>query len=333
MMPQTEVCITIDTEFSIGGHFDSPEQSPIGEPMVVGMVDGREHGLGFLLESFAEYGFRATFFVEALQTAYFGDEPMGRIARRIAVAGHDVQLHVHPCWLYFERPPIPPMAGTRNDSCAGRSSIELDHIFSVGISAFARWQLPRPTAVRPGNFQSDIGFYEAAARAGMRTSSSIAVPIFTPTDQRLILMGGKHRIHHILELPVLAFSWGYGRYRRLRSLAITACSNAEMICALQQARRQNISPVVILTHPQEFIKRQGPNYATLRRNRVNQRRLRSLLQFLDRHREEYSMVPVSAIEDRLDDEPAPSEPAIFMPFCKAIARTVENGINDQVWWY
>jgi len=36
----------------------------------------RKHGLGFLLETFSEFGVQATFFVEALQTAYFGDEPM-----------------------------------------------------------------------------------------------------------------------------------------------------------------------------------------------------------------------------------------------------------------
>jgi hypothetical protein len=98
----TEICITIDTEFSIGGNFDNPRLSPIAEPIVLGTIDGKEHGLGFLLDSFAEFGARATFFVEALQTAYFGDEPMGTIAKRIAQAGHDVQLHLHPCWVHYE---------------------------------------------------------------------------------------------------------------------------------------------------------------------------------------------------------------------------------------
>src|SRR5947209_7251871 len=97
-----EVCITIDTEFSIGGNFGNPDLPPIAAPIVLGPSGGKEHGLGFLLDNFSEFGIRATFFVEALQTAYFGDEPMGGIARRIADAGHDVQLHLHPCWLYYE---------------------------------------------------------------------------------------------------------------------------------------------------------------------------------------------------------------------------------------
>ena len=71
-----EVCITVDTEFSIGGNFGNPELAPIAKPIVLGTVAGQEHGLGFMLDCLAEFDIRATFFVETLQTAYFGDEPM-----------------------------------------------------------------------------------------------------------------------------------------------------------------------------------------------------------------------------------------------------------------
>src|SRR5712692_2837454 len=71
-----DVCITVDTEFSIGGNFCDPEMAPIAKPIVLGAINGKEHGLGFILDSLAGFGIRATFFVEALQTAYFGDEPM-----------------------------------------------------------------------------------------------------------------------------------------------------------------------------------------------------------------------------------------------------------------
>jgi len=128
----TEVCITVDTEFSIGGNFEDPELAPIAEPIVLGTVSGNEHALGFLLDCLSEFRAQATFFVEALQTAYFGDEPMGGIARRIAQAGQDVQLHLHPCWLHYA-------ARAPSDSCAGRSDAELDHFFQFGLSAFLRW--------------------------------------------------------------------------------------------------------------------------------------------------------------------------------------------------
>jgi hypothetical protein len=124
-----EVCITVDTEFSIGGNFEDPALTPVAEPIVLGSVGGKEQGLGFLLESLAEFGVRATFFVEALQTAYFGDEPMGGIARRIAAAGHDVQLHLHPCWLHYETTERTKPAP--NDSCAGRTDAELCHFLEA----------------------------------------------------------------------------------------------------------------------------------------------------------------------------------------------------------
>jgi hypothetical protein len=330
--PPIEVCITVDTEFSIGGNFDNPDMAPISEPIVLGSVGGREHGLGFLLDSLAEFGLPATFFVEALQTAYFGDEPMGSIARRIAEAGHDVQLHLHPCWLHYESAEGSAKSAP-DDSCAGRADRELDHFFRSGLAAFSRWGLSSPTAVRPGNFQFDANFHRAVARSGLGLSSSIAVPIYRPADERLALVGGKHRIGEVLELPVLCYTYRVAGHDRLRPLSITACSSAEILFVLRQARAQHLSPIVILTHPHEFIKRTDFRYSKLRRNRVNQARLRSLLTFLNQNRDDFVAVPISAISD---DEPHTiglDRPTIAVPFGHSMARMLENGVNDWVWWY
>lgn len=331
--PPTEVCITIDTEFSIGGNLDDPKLSPIAEPIVLGAVDGKEHALGFLLDSFAEFGVRATFFVEALQTAYFGDEPMGRIARRIAGAGQDVQLHLHPGWLHYEAPRDSTHKGVPDDSCAGRSEAELDHFFRLGLSAFQRWGLPGPVAVRTGNFQVDSDFHRAAARSGILLSSSIALALYRPGDSELALMGGRHRIGPVLELPVLCYSYPLGLGRRLRPLSITACSGAEIRSVLRQAHDRGISPVIILTHPQEYIKRTDFRYAELRRNRVNQARLRKLLGFLRDRTDDFVTRPISALRGEAADAGDPRDPAISVSSTKALLRMLENGVNDRIWWY
>ncbi len=329
-----EVCITIDTEFSIGGNFANPELPPIAEPIVLGTTGGKEHGLGFLLDSFSEFGVRATFFVEALQTAYFGDEPMGEIARRIAKAGHDVQLHLHPCWLHYKTIVSQGSNKAPDDSCAGRTDGELDHFFEFGLSAFSHWGLPRPVAVRTGNFEVDANFFRAVARSGLRLSSSIAAPIYRPRDDNLVLVGGKHRIGQILELPIFCYTYRIGGKDRLRALCITACSSAEILSVLRQAREQELSPILILTHPQEYIKKKDFRYTTLRRDRVNQTRLRTLLRFLKQNQDDFVTVPISAISD--DGQDASSgldHPAVSVSFGRSMARMLENAINDRIWWY
>lgn len=330
---RTEVCITIDTEFSIGGNFENPELAPIAEPIVLGSVAGKEHGLGFLLDSFGKFGVNATFFVESLQTAYFGDEPMGGIARRIAAAGHDVQLHLHPCWLHYDTVARARSGEAPNDSCAGRTESELDYFFEFGLAAFTRWGLPTPVAVRTGNFHIDGNVFRAAARFGLRVSSNIAVPIYPPREENLRLAGGKHWIGGILELPLCCYNYQIWGTPRLRILCITACSSAEMISVLRQARAQNLSPVIILTHPQEYIKKKDYRYTKLRQNRVNQARLRALLEFLNQNQEDFVTVPVSAIHDDGASTSRRDPPALSVSAGMAMARMLENGINDRIWWY
>src|SRR5260370_8969856 len=66
-----EVCITIDTEFSIGGNFENPALTPVAQPIVLGSVAGKEKGLGFLLDRFSGFGSSPTCFLEQAQTADF----------------------------------------------------------------------------------------------------------------------------------------------------------------------------------------------------------------------------------------------------------------------
>src|SRR5689334_22997846 len=102
---RTEVCITVDVEFSIAGSLTDPTRyRPVSDPPVYGRIDGREHGLGFLLDCLRDHGLTATFFVECLNTHYFGARPMGAAVERLLAAGQDVQMHLHPEWLYFRDP-------------------------------------------------------------------------------------------------------------------------------------------------------------------------------------------------------------------------------------
>jgi len=330
---RTEVCITVDVEFSIAGAFSHPERfKPIGHPVVRCMVDGRDEGLGFLLRSLSEFAVPATFFVEAMQTAYFGDGPMKEIAAEIVAAGQDVQLHAHPCWLFFENPGLDRSSALKNDSCAGRTPEELDRLLAQALATFSRWGLQRPVAFRTGNLHTDRTLYQALARAGIPISSSIGTAIYRPAEAGLALWGGRHLIDGVLELPVLSYrDMRFGNWNHIRPLSINACSTAEIEFVLREARRLGISPVTLITHPGDFVKKTNKQYTELRRNRVIQRRFRRLLQFLRDHDDQYVAVSIAARKDAWLSCNATQDPEISVPLGRVLGRVVENGINNHIW--
>jgi hypothetical protein len=148
-----------------------------------------------------------------------------------------------------------------------------------------------------------------------------------------VLFGGKRRVGRILELPVFCYNYRIGSSDRLRALCITACSAAEIISVLRQAHAHQLSPVLILTHPQEYIKKTDFRYASLRRNRANQGRLRAVLKFLKQHEDEFITTPISVISDDGADSSEIEHPAVSVSRGRAMVRMLENGINDRIWWY
>jgi peptidoglycan/xylan/chitin deacetylase (PgdA/CDA1 family) len=333
-----QVCITIDTEFSVAGAFTSPHTSkPVAEPLVNCEANGSEQGLGFLLNTFADFGIKATFFVEALNYCYFGDGPMKAIASRILASGHDVQLHVHPCWTYFRDPGwINRLNTTRpNDSFIGRPTEEIAEFLELGLSAFARWELPRPVAFRTGSLQADSAIYQAGREVDLKISSSVGLGgPFTPSEPELRISGGRRRIKGVLELPVLSYrELTIGPVHRHHLLTVTGTNFREAAHLLRAARAAGISPVVLLTHPFEYAKSSDPAYVHLVANQVNQRRLRKLCEFLCSHSDDFVAVTFAeGAPGWLADEDL-DVPTLKAPFRASVGRMIENKLNDWIWNY
>ena len=333
-MDRTEICITIDTEFSIGGAFANPcAARPIGEEHVYCPAGGEAHGLPFLLRTFREFGTRATFFVEALNACHFGDRPMGRIVDEIVAAGQDAQLHVHPCWLHFRHPDwAEKLAGDPpDDSCAGRTPAELDEIIGEALDVFGRWNAPRPIALRTGNLHADLGTYSAMARQGLRIASNLGVALFRPADPSLHVYGGGRWIQDVLELPVLSYvQLALARLRRYRLLTITAASWPETRALLYRARAAGLSPIVILTHPFEFVKTGRNGRGRTGANRINQRRLERLCRFLAENDDGFVATSfVEAAPRWLTTPPAERAP-LQAPIATVLGRIVGNKANDLI---
>ena len=322
------VCITVDTEFSIGGAFRDPAKyRPVGEQAVWCDIGGRSHGLGFILDTLEAHGLQGTFFVEAFNTCYFGEEPMGAIARAIAGRGHDVQLHTHPCWLFFRHEDWQARLADSapDDSMAGRDREEIIDMLRLALDVFHAWRLPSPTALRTGNLHVDLRVYEAMSLTPLKLASNIGLAIFRPSETSLQLFSGCHSLHGILELPVTTYTdISLPGYRHYKNLTITGSSSKETRWLLNQAQRRGCGPIVILTHPSEFVHHEDPQYRKLTPHRVNQERLRALCAFLDANRDRFEVTTFRS-PATLSTTTCPGNNALLsVPAAMMLARILEN---------
>lgn len=329
---KTEVCITIDTEFDIGGTFVDPARfAPVAEPSVRCEHAGHSYGLGFLLSTLAKYDLAATFFVEALNSIYFGDEPMRGLTREIVSAGHDAQLHLHPVWAYFRDPQwreqlasCPP-----NDSFVGRSQDEVEELIKLGRKIFGRWGVGEPVALRTGGLHVDPNVYRAMHAQGIPLGSNVGVGIYQPQAEALQLYAGRHRVNGVVEVPILTYRrWGLPRRIGEKTLTITGTSWRETRRLLGRAHRSGVGPVVILSHPHEFAKRDGKG--GWRPNRVNQWRLRRLCEYLARHRDKFEVVTFGERAEQWRKAASGRTPILSVSAMHGLGGIMENLCNDWI---
>jgi peptidoglycan/xylan/chitin deacetylase (PgdA/CDA1 family) len=329
----TQICISIDTEFSIAGHFEDPlRYKPVAEPMVYGEVDAKEEALGFLLDVFDRYQITATFFVECANYFYFGDEPMRGVVKRLKAAAQDIQLHIHPVWLSFNQD---PNIGTfpRHDDCSGREFGELKEAFRVCIDIFERWVGRRPLAIRTGSMRVDETVYRVMRELEIPLSSNVAMGIYPPIELQLRHDSGRHNIHGVIELPIFTYLDGapLGQEHK-KSLQITSCSWPEMKYILRKARKLGIETIVVLTHPSEYIKKSDFQYRNLTRNRVNQARLENLCEFIRQHPEEFVAADFGSQLANWRASELHHE-TMRVPHAFAVGRKLHNKLNDLIWRY
>ncbi len=331
---KTKVIITVDTEFSIAGAFQDPENfKPIGLPAVLCEKNGHSHGLGFLLDVLNQYDLKATFFVEALNSNYFGYELMGNIAHHIIERGQDVQLHLHPCWQYFKNKNWKDQLELNppNDNICTRTLQEIESILLEGIDVFCNWDLPRPIAIRTGSLCVNRNVYKAMASTGIKFSSNIGVGIFKPLEDELTLYSGCHEIESCYELPVLTYSdFNISRKKHLKLLTITGSNWEEIEYLLLDAAKTKMDYVVILTHPFEYIKNKNQQYNNISENRPNKKRLISLCEFLRKQIEIFSVTTFSELQSSKIITNNKANTLLEVPVYSAIKRMFENYANDKI---
>jgi hypothetical protein len=327
---KVDVLLTVDTEASIAGTFANPSKNaPILHPMVAASVNGRSEGLGFLLRTLGEYRVKATFFVESLQTRFFGIDPMRRYVDEIVAEDHDVQLHLHPCWQNFRDGRL--LSTQPADHCTGRSLEELREIFSEAILHFQQWGHGDPLAVRTGSFSVGVDTFRAIEEAGLRVTSNVSLALNPPSDPSLHFHYHYQQVGKVLEVPLTPIA-SYRPHGSVvfRPLTITACSTGELTSALRQAWEQNFDMVCVLTHPFEFVSRANRTAGKVRVNSTNQRRLIELCDFLNSYPERYRLVTFRDLAKRTDVPTGRTDGQLQGSYLSMLLRSAENVLTDYI---
>jgi len=259
----TNVAITFDIEFNINGAFADPERNkPRGKSGLLCASGERDIGINRILDILDHHHVRATFFVEALQTAWFGLDEMGDIVQLIDSRGHEIQLHLHPVWLQFENPQWrettrlrPPQTAT-HDSLVTVSAERAREIIERGLEVFQKWSLPRPTAIRTGSLIIERSIYPVFKQCGFDISSSVGLGIHQPADRQLHLYTNPQEIDGVLEIPVTSYLGADQMLRRsLRLATIIGMGKQEQNALLESCQKSGGSSIVVLSHVSEFFRR------------------------------------------------------------------------------
>lgn len=291
------VCLTADIEFEIRGALTYPDRcSPAGFESVQRENGGRSQGLASLLAPLSEFGLPATFFVEAMQVAHFGTEPMARVVKELKQYPLiDLQLHAHPCWEYLRAPDWRQTVGqvTKNDSMSGRGMAGAARILSLARDYFRQLTGQYPVAFRAGSLRIDGDLLRAQATVGLPLSSSGGKAYFGPEDPALSLWSGVARLDSVTELPVTSYKVGVPGKNLAKILTVTGTPLSTMIRILEHAAKHNQGPVVFLTHASEMAEDaasifEPPHYLPLR---ANQERWRELCRYLHENEARFRVLP------------------------------------------
>lgn len=290
------VLITVDVEPSIGGAFADPRLRPVGaERRVFCRIDGRDHGIGLIMDVLEAHGLRGTFFVEALSAHYFGQQELAGVCRAVLERNHEVQLHLHPCWLRFEGRGGRPVRWLPDD--LHRYPLgEQRSIIARGLEFMEACGL-RPRALRAGNFGADLRTLRAARQLGLELDASLCLRYQGGSCRIPGSLNDLARLEGLWELPLTCFrGWG------LRPLDLCGASSLEARLALEAARRVEMRCVCVLLHSFSLVRPADAQYRRLRPNRIVIRRLRRLCRYLAAHPERFRAVTVGEL---LSDPPLP----------------------------
>lgn len=307
-MNKTRVYLTIDTECREERLVKNKIQAAAGYDLRIwGRFSNqkKELGIRLLMNIFEKSGLRASFYLDPFGSLSFGKEELTQVVRAIRGRGHDIQLHAHPIQkvAYYLSEKIKPPS----DHMAEYNLQEQIDILSRGVELLVEAGVPQNELVsfRAGNFSANNDTWQAMKEIGLYLSSNYnpcyrnkGMKMQSPNASAGLFIAGKNPQSDVWELPISTFVEKNGMHRHLQ---ITAISLAEMKHALNQAYKEGIPVVTIVTHSFEFYHLDSVVEKKGRINPINLYRLKGLCRFLEKHRDRFEVETLRKLGQRIRD--------------------------------
>ena len=330
------VYVTIDTECSMGGAWESPTRAPVTpDRAILGARGLCRYGVPLIMDLLEEHGLRGTFFVEVFAGAVVGNALLSDAYREILARGHDVQLHLHPVFRYYDRFKRGLIAA---DQLPGHMDLIGRHapsqqleLLEEGVCIFERLVGRKPVAFRAGNYAADHATLAMLEKIGIRydTSFNAAYLGSTCLITDVGVTNSPWRTGSIWEIPVTVFSTGAGPLLGVKPLEIGAVSFREIRSVLEQAELLGMGTVTMVLHSFSLFKKADFQFSHIRPDRLLITRLRRLCQYLGANRDRFR---VTTFADR--PEPRVDPPGLPLPrlgVLLPVARRVMQGLNRPYW--
>jgi len=290
-----DVILSADIEFDINGTFAFPQsRKPLGIESIERSTNAGASGIAPMMEALSKYALPASFFIETLQSNYFGHGPMSQVVKIIKnyQPASDFQLHIHPCWDIFLDPNWQTnfKPGKPNDDLRKLDSAQLDSCFLRSIQHFEEIAGKKPIAFRSGNLMVNLEVLKAQARAGIGIGSSVGLAYSYPEEAGLQANGGVLNCYGVTEFPVFSYEIKSFLLKKKKLLTVEGTPFSVIQSILSWALKNNSDPIILLTHASEFSRNvsydQNPTYVT---NQAVVNRWNKLCQFLASQPENFNV--------------------------------------------
>lgn len=248
----TVALITVDTELSLTAHLRGATADENFRSAFLGTTSAGDFGVPYQLARLKAHKLKAVFFVEALCTEILGLDVLKRMAQPILEGGHEVQLHVHPEWLWWAEDRL--RLDRRHQSLADLDYMTQQALLERSLEIFERAGLARPIAFRAGNFGANEDTLKALASLGIEIDSSYAQSARRQSCaiEPVGWMTAPVRIEGVVEVPVTCFDDGFGRARPAQ---ICAASTAELSRLVDVGANEGRPALVYVSHSFELLNR------------------------------------------------------------------------------